>query len=64
MQVQYFIKKYFLLVGAWLNQCPNKRIYAPKFFIGINKRICYPYGLDEGDEVSKWNYIDVDKIRN
>ena len=21
-------------------------------------------GLDEGDEVSKWNYIDVDKIRN
>jgi hypothetical protein len=50
--------------GAWLNQCPNKKIYAPKFFIGINKRICYPYGLDEGDEVSKWNYIDVDNIRN
>ena len=48
--------------GAWLNQYPNKEVYAPKFFIGAPKNICFPLGLDEGKEVSKWNYINLKSI--
>ena len=46
--------------GAWLNQIHNKEVYAPKYFIGINQKKCYPVGMDQGNEVRKWHYIDVD----
>lgn len=50
--------------GAWLNQIPNKEIYAPKYFLGIPERICVPHGMDKGKEVENWNYIDVDEIKD
>ena len=48
--------------GAWLNQIPDKVVYAPKFFLGIKKKICIPCGMDKGQEVQKWNYVDFNKI--
>ena len=48
--------------GAWLNQIPDKVIYAPKFFLGITKKTCIPFGMDKGEEVQKWNYVDYDQL--
>ena len=50
------------LGGVLLNQYPDKVVYAPKFFIGMPKNICFPLGLDEGKEVSKWNYVNLKSI--
>ena len=49
--------------GAWLNKIENKVVYAPKFFIGIPKNICFPLGLDLGKEASSWNYINIKKLK-
>ena len=38
LNVIIFYQEVLLWWGAWLNQCPNKKIYAPKF-IGINKNL-------------------------
>ena len=48
--------------GAWLNKISDKEVFAPKYFIGINKKKCFPVGLDIGKEVERWKYIDIDKI--
>lgn len=45
--------------GAWLNQIPNKEIYAPKYFLGIPLERCIPFAMDLGEEVQKWNFIDI-----
>ncbi len=50
--------------GAWLNQQPDKVVFAPKFFIGAPRNTCYPLGLDKGKEVSSWKYINLNKIKN
>ncbi|MBK16598.1 MAG: hypothetical protein CMK49_01085 [Prochlorococcus sp. SP3034] len=47
--------------GAWLNQIPERIVYAPKYFIGIPQKICVPPGLDEGREVNNWRYIDFEE---
>ena len=49
--------------GAWLNQIKNKVVFAPKYFIGINQKICYPVGMDQGNEVEKWNYVDIERLK-
>ena len=49
--------------GAWLNQIEGKVVYAPKYFIGIPKNICFPLGLDLGEEASSWNYINVQTLK-
>ncbi len=48
--------------GAWLNQIPDKKVFAPKYFLGIPEKKCIPYGMDKGEEVENWNYIDFDDI--
>ena len=49
--------------GAWLNKIEDKVVYAPKYFIGIPKNICFPLGLDLGEEASSWNYINVQTLK-
>lgn len=41
--------------GAWLNQMPDKIIYAPKFHLGWPIQVWCPSGI----KVNEWNYIDV-----
>ena len=45
--------------GAWLNQTFNKVVYAPKYFLGIPKKRCIPYGMDKGEELKQWNFIEI-----
>ena len=49
--------------GAWLNQIPDKVVYAPKYFLGIKKKTCIPHGMDQGKEVEKWNFVDYEEIQ-
>ena len=48
--------------AAWLNQRKDKEVFAPKYFIGINKKNLLSIGMDKGNEVEKWNYIDIEKL--